>query len=367
MEKFMNFIKNKPYISAFIVLFTTILLYSTLVVTKKYESKAVINLTDKSSNSISAAAAFLGISTGSNDYMKDIKSLESFISSESLFEKIDSQYNLRNLYSDSSYVNFYERLFSFDYKEEFIERFATNTRFFYDIDFNVIEISFISHSSDFSNKVLNSIIKELENVINKQNKFMVDNELKFIKKEVNSKLSDLNNASDGILKFQERFSIFNPDNDIKKELSFLFELDKQILEQGIELKNKKKFMHKKNPEIVKLRNSLYNLKAKRKEFHKKLLGEGSNKASLNQLIFSYKKLEEDLRLKSEIYAQTLITFEKLKIDSVKKNKILSVIIKPTHEEMPYFPNYSTFVPLVFLLLLLSLFIVKSILAIVKEH
>lgn len=361
----MKFLMKNLFMSAYGFMLVLIIGYASFIINKKYESKSILSLKDSSSKNMPNPMLLLGLANTDNNLMKDVKSLESFIQTEPFYNEIDSKFNISEVYKDSSKSNFYEKLSNSSYKEEFLEKFASDTTFYYDVDYNVIELSFESHDAEFSKKILDQIILSLEKEINKINARFIKDELTFIQEEAQKNLEKLEAHKKEIIAFQDKHNLFNPQTDIEKELSFLTELEGKLLSQSVEYSNKKKYMNKKNPELIKLRNSIYNLKKKHKEYKNKLLGD--NKLTLNNLMSTYSQMEADLSLKSEIYKQSVLTLESLKIDAIKKNKVLEIIVEPRIEERPLFPNLPTFIPIVAIFLLIVLFLIKSILSIIEDH
>lgn len=363
--KLKNILKFK-YIITYIVLFVGIISYSNIIAVEKYQSKSIIALENNDNKEMNAAMSMLGLGGTSGNYLRDIKSLEEFLKTEYFLKKLNDKFKIKDMYSDSRYTNFYERLSKDDYKEKYIEHFFNNLEFFYNPDYSVIELSYVSHNNILSSDILKFTISELENEINRLNKYKIKSELKFILTVVKQNKKEIEDIKASIYDYHKKYKIFNPEFNLEQKLLKLTSLETKYLEANLIFKEKSKYLSKSNPTMKKIKSRKYIL-GKQLKIAKSELFVGGSKKTLNELLFQYKELEADLLLKTEIYQKSILKLEATKMDVMKKNKILTIITEPSIEDMPYFPNNKELIPAILVLLLLVIFILKSIINIIREH
>jgi capsule polysaccharide export protein KpsE/RkpR len=364
--KIIKKISEFKYIMLFITLFVGIMFYSNVIAVKKYQSKSIIALENNDNKEMNAAMSLLGLGSSSGNYLRDVKSLEEFLKTGYFLKRLNEKFKIKELYSNPEYTNFYERLSKNDYKEKYIERFFNNLEFFYNPDYSVIELSYVSHNNQLSADILAFTIQELESEINRLNKQKINLELKFVTKVVKQNKVSISKIQKDIRNYHKKYKIFNPEFNLEQKLTKLATLEEKNLEVSILYKEKSKFLSKSNPSLKKLKNKKYIL-GRQLKIAKSQLFVGGSKKTLNELLFTYKELEGNLLLKTEIYQKSVLKLEATKLDVMKKNKILTVITAPSVEEMPYFPNNNELIPTILVLLLLLIFILKSIISIIREH
>jgi len=364
--KIIRKILEYKYIMLFITSFVTIMFYTNVIAVNKYQSKSIIALENNDNKEMNAAMSLLGIGGSNGNYLRDVKSLEEFLKTEYFLKKINDKFGIKELYSNPDYTNFYERLSKDDYKEKYIERFFNNLEFFYNPDYSVIELTYVSHNNKLSAEILTFIITELEEEINRLNKYKINLELKFIKRVVKQHRENISIIQSNIRNYHKKYKIFNPEFNLEQKLSKLAILEERNLETSILYKEKSKFLSKTNPTLKKLKNKRNILKRQLK-IAKSQLFVGGSKKTLNELLFTYKELEANLLLKSDIYQKSVLKLESTKLDAMKRNKILTVITQPSVEDMPFFPNNNELIPTLLVLLVLLIFIFKSVIGIINEH
>jgi len=352
------------FIISFFVIFGLVLYYLYFFSVTKYQSSSVITLIEKDNN-LNQTFNMLGIQNN-NDYLKDIHSLELFLSSENFFKKVDKKFNLRNYYTSKEHNNFYERLSSNSYKEEFLNRFQKDINFFFNPDYNTIVLSFIYDDKILVKDILKYMIHLLEEEINIKNKINIRKELKYINKEIIEKKIYIKNIENKIINFQNKFNIFDPEKNLEIEFLKISKLKEEILNLDIQYKNLSSYMSITNPDLIKIKNKLNLLKLKQKTLEKKLLG-NNNIDDIKKIIFKFKKLKNELELQNKLFAQIMLNYEKLKLDLLKNSKSIKIILEPNKPEKPFFPNYIDIIPMLLFVLVFFLLSIKYSLMIIEEH
>jgi capsular polysaccharide transport system permease protein len=116
-----------------------------------------------------------------------------------------------------------------------------------------------------------------------------------------------------------------------------------------------------------LKANISDLKTASKRLKEELSGNLKPNIKLNTAVFDYKVLENEMEFAKEVYKETLINQEKLKIEVSQNAKHLSIVTKPTKPDTYTYPDKIWDIFTLILVLVFFYTIVMTAIAIVRDH
>jgi len=354
----------------FSVLFILSTGYIVLLETEQYESNAITLLKDlEKKQTMDLGTVLLGQTSST---MQDSKILELYIRSHEMFNYIDNEYNLTSHYS-SDELDFAQKLYLNTFipfykanKKNILEKYNENLQIIYDDPSGTLGLTFIHTDARIGKNILTSIIHHAEEIINKFSKENASIALKFIEQQKEEKRALFTGAIKELIDYQNKHHTIDPSLDVERKITILTELEMELVKNEVEYGTKLKTFNPNSRDIKMLRENIRNLITSIKRVKKELSGEKQGK-ELNANVFAFKLLKSDMEFSKEVYRQTLINQEELKIEVAQQSKHLIVVAKPTLADDYTYPNkpWDMFTVLILFLFIYSILMV--IIGIIRNH
>ncbi len=354
----------------FVTLFLLAVTYIVTIESERYESKSITLLKDLSKKqTVNLSEMLLG--QGSST-MQDSKVLELYIRSNEMFSYIDSRFDLTKHYI-SDELDFAQRLYpdsNIPYfranKQHIIEKYNQDLHVVYDDPSGTLELTFVHTDPKIAQSILQSIIKRSEEIINQFAKENAQIALRFIEKQRQEKRKLFVEAIKKLIDYQNSHHTIDPSLDVERKITILTELETELVKSEVEYATKLKTFNPNSREVKMLKENIRNIRASIARVKKQLSGTKQGK-ELNANVFEFQLLKSDMEFAKEVYRQTLINQEEVKIEVAQKAKHLIVVAKPTLADDYTYPNklWDVFTILVVLLFIYS--IVSTIIGIIHNH
>ena len=354
----------------FIILFISLSLYITSIESERYESTAITLLKDlEKKQKISLSEVLLG--QGSST-LQDSKLLELYIRSYEMYDYLDHIYHLSAYYSSKS-LDPLHRLYPDTLfpslqknKANLLHRYNEDLITVYDDPSGTLKLSFIHTDPQKAQQILQSIIQHAEETINTFARENATIALQFIKKQRKEKRKLFIEAIKKLIAYQNRHHTIDPNVDVERKITILGELETELVKNEVEYATKLKTFNPNSREVKMLSENIRNVKRSIARVKKELSG-SSNSEELNANVFEFELLKSDMEFAKEIYRQTLINQEEIKIEVAQKAKHLVIVAKPTLPDDYSYPNKLWDIFTLFILLSLLYGIVVAILSIIENH
>ncbi|BAF72684.1 capsule polysaccharide export system inner membrane protein [Sulfurovum sp. NBC37-1] len=354
----------------FVLVFLSVSYYIVSVETERYESTSITLLKDISKKqTIEMSNMFLGQISST---MQDSKVLELYIRSPEMFNYIDSEYNLSKHYV-SDELDFAQRLYKDSSipiyranKKNIINKYNEDLIVFYDDPSGTLELTFIHTDPETAQRILRSIIRRAEEIINYFVRENAKIALSFIEKQREEKRKSFMDAIKNLIIYQNKHSTIDPSLDVERKITILAELETELVKSEVEYNTKIRTFNPNSREMKLLQSTIGNLRHSIKRVDKELAG-NTKGAELNANVFEFKLLKSDMEFAKEVYRQTLINQEEMKIEVAQKSKHLIVVSRPTLPDDYDYPNKPWDI---FTLLMVFFFIysiIVAMMAIVENH
>ena len=337
---------------------------------ERYESTSIALLKDlEKKQKISLSDMLLG--QGSSTF-QDSKVLELYIRSHEMYDYLDDYFNLSEYYC-SDQLDFAQRLYPetiFPFRKKtrtnLLAKFNENLIVIYDEPSGTLKISFIHTNPRMARNILTAIIKHAEEIINSFARENAKIALEFIEKQRRDKRKKFIEAIRKLIEYQNKHHTIDPSVDVERKIAILGQLETELIKSEVEYATKRKTFNPNSREIKMMRNNINNLKRSINRVTKELSGNGKNE-ELNINVFEFQLLKSDMEFAKEVYRQTLINQEEIKIEVAQKAKHLVIVAKPTLSDDYSYPNklWDIFTLFVFLVSLYGIII--AIISIIENH
>ena len=354
----------------FIILFISLSIYIISIESERYESKSITLLKDlanKQKMSLSEVLLGQGSST-----LQDSKVLELYIRSHEMYNYLDNIYHLSEYYSSDD-LDFAQRLstdallpFWKKTKANLLRKYNEDLIVIYDDPSGTLELSFIHTDPKKAQEILKSVIAHAEEIINAFARENAKIALQFIEKQRKEKRKLFIEAIKKLIAYQNKHHTIDPSVDVERKISILGELETELVKNEVEYATKLKTYNPNSREVKMLSENIRNVKRSIARVKKELSGSG-NTEELNANVFEFELLKSDMEFAKEVYRQTLINQEEIKIEVAQKSKHLVIVAKPTLPDDYSYPNKLWDIFTLFILLSLLYGIVVAILSIIENH
>jgi len=346
----------------FLLLFVVGAIYILFIKSELYLSNA--NVVIKNLNNKTVAVNGLSFLMPSNSVQQDIFIIQKYLESFDELNKLDKKFNLKKHYS-SNEVDIVDRLKPWSTKEDFLNLYKKRLVYIYDQATGLITIGFLHTNPKTSYEIVKELINDANYAINKINKTIIEKQLEYIKKEVQKNKEELEKAIKRLEHFQNIHTIIDPMKTAESEFALLSNLKAQLIQKKAELNSLLQYMNPNSFEVKRLKHEIAGIKTTINKLKKSLAN--PNKKALNVYIFEYERLKNLVEFNKELYKQSLLQLEQLKVQANENSKILLEVTKPFIPQGYVYPEKFKDIITLTLILLFLYGIVSLVQAIIKEH
>ena len=304
------------------------------------------------------------LSPGTSTSREDALLLKKFIHSPELLHLLDEKLDLRKHYS-SPQLDFIRRLSGSASKKGFLEFYRKIVSIDIESDSNIVTLKVLAFNPSMAFKVTNLILANSESFINRISKRLAEEQVDFVRQEVERAENNLRKAKDSILAFQNRKTLVNPESDIESKVAAITAMQTEIMQKKASLKELKGFLREDTFQVTSLVNQIVALESQVEEEKKQLTG--SAEVSLNQVMVEFQNLSMDLEFSENAYKSAYTSLQTSHVDASRKLKHMVVISNSGESDEPAYPRrlYSLVTSIVVLLLVYG--IAKLIVATINDH
>lgn len=363
---------NKMLQILFSIIFVISAIYIFKYETERYESRAVVALKDlaKKQAMDSLGSMFM---TGVSEDTQSSKLLELYIKSHEMYDFLEYRFQLSQYYA-SDKIDRLNRLYegatlkSYEANQEnFLEKYNEDLIVTYDESTGTLAIDYANADRNTSKEILQAIVDRSADVINQFEKANARVALGFIKKQVEENQAAFIESIKEMMKYQNKNLTIDPNLDVQMQNTIIANLESELMQKEVEYNSKAKFFNKNTYEMRLLKDTMVNIRKNIDKIKRKMTGQGTKKKELNENVFDFELLKNEMEFNKEIYRQSLINQEELEIEVSQNAKNLLTITTPiVSEDYTYPAKYKdTFTILLILAFLYG--IIMTILTILKDH
>ncbi len=356
----------------FVLIFIVIGGYIIYLQTEKYESVSITLLKDLSKKQqMDIGSALLG-QTPNN--MQDSKVLELYMRSYEMYNFLDHIYHLSQYYT-SQRVDQLQRLYKDARlpifranRENLIKKYNQDLSVVFNESSGTLSLAFLHADRNTSQQILQSIIDHSEVIINQFSKENAQVALRFIQDQREENKALFINSIKSLIAYQNKHNTIDPNIDVESKSAILATLESEKIQKEVEYSSKLKYMNQDTYEMKLLKDTIQNIISKIANIKSQMAGSTGDKGSeLNTNVFDFELLKNEMEFNKEIYRQTLINQEELKIEVNQNAKHLIVISRPTLADGYSYPDKPWSIMTLLIVLLFSYSIIVTIFMIIRDH
>ena len=351
-ELFQIIWNNRFFIAKIVLGITILTAIISFILPKTYTSESVIVPVTKSSSGsgLSAIAAMAGLPVGGDQATANVVAV---LNSNTLRERVVKDLNLLDeILKDK------KSEFKRPYQEAGI-RLKSNIKINEDKKTGTIKIEVDWKDPDIAQKINESIIKNLRQILNEKSFTVAKMNRIFYENELNKTLESLKLAMNKLNEYQKTKKVIMPEQQLQSQLALYGSLISEKIELEGKLRNLSNIYNPEAPQIKEIQTRLAYINQKISEIE----GEINTKSPIStektlEALPDYMQLYlqvQQLKGKYEVLTKLL---DQSRLDELKENLYVEVIDNPTYPEKPSKPKKKLMVAVAFVSsLFLAIFIV----------
>ncbi|MBQ0732593.1 MAG: lipopolysaccharide biosynthesis protein, partial [Oleispira antarctica] len=175
----------------------------------------------------------------------------------------------------------------------------------------------------------------------------------------------LTKSQSALISFQDKFKLYSPEQQSGALLTAINGIESSIITEETELKSLLAFMRDDAPEVKAKNIRVASLREQLAQEKQRLTSD--DQQSLNKINVNYQEIKLNSELAADLYKSALAGLEVVRAEAYRKLKHLLVIEQPALAQEDKYPRRIHSILTWFIVLLLSYFIGRLILSIIKEH
>ncbi|WP_298774418.1 lipopolysaccharide biosynthesis protein [uncultured Shewanella sp.] len=339
-----------------------VIIYFSIIASPRYVSQTQFIVKQSSSNEL----PLLGLASlgSSSPNMRDALILQEYIHSAEMALALNEKLALKSHYQNTQWDKV-SRLNQSSTQEDFIQYYQEHLSVHYDDLSEILTVEIQGYTPEYALKLTQTLLAISEQFINRLGEKMATQQMQYAEEEVTRAYKQLKAEQMKLIKFQDTAKLFNPEQQSSALLNAMNQLASQIMTQQAELKSLSAYMRSDASEIVAKKYQIEALEKQLEQEKQKLIQ--PDQPSLNKVSLTFKEIELNTQLATDLYQSALASLEKTRSEAFKKLKHLLVVEQPRIAQDNLYPKRLYNIITWFVVLILIYLIGKLIIAIVKEH
>jgi len=336
--------------------------YYLVIASPRYVSQAqfVVKEAGGQDSSLLGLSGLGAVSPG----MRDALILQTFLQSREMATALDEAVSLKAHYERSDWDSL-SKLASDSTIENYVEYYQDHVQVVHDELSDVLMVEVQTFDADYSLTVAEALLSISEKFINNLGNKMANEQMGYAQKEVERSYTILGKNQSELINFQDKFKLYSPEQQSGALLAAINGIESAIITEETELKSLLAFMRKDAPEVKAKRIRVTALREQLTQEKKRLTSE--DQQSLNKINNNYQEIKLNTELAADLYKSALAGLEVVRAEAYRKLKHLLVIEYPALAQEDKYPRRIHSILTWFIVLLLTYFIGRLILSIIKEH
>jgi capsular polysaccharide transport system permease protein len=345
--------------------------YSLLFYDSMYISSSTFTIKSNSTDqSIETPSPLTFLGGGDN---MDLNTASAYIQSLDMFYILDRKLSLINHYSDHDIVS---SLSDNPTQSEIADYWNSIIEVNIDSESSLMQLHVRAFSPEFSQKLSQSILDELDSFINGMNEKMTLDSIRSARVEVDKAKKNIDNISEKIRIFRDQNTFIDPSSEASNILGIISNLENLITQAKAELAQKRAYLREDSVDIISLKTKISSLDQEVSSLRSRIALRDTNAVSneshdfanvLTRTLSEFEQLNLEYQFAQKILESSLNNLESARQLSLNKSKYLITIDKPKIPDeslwpRPFVATVVTFVLSIFVLSALSLLI-----AAIKDH
>ncbi|WP_299031801.1 hypothetical protein [uncultured Sulfitobacter sp.] len=323
--------------------------YLYTVAVDQYASKVGFSVRREDANS--ALGVLSGLTSISNSSSSDTDILFEFIQSQKLVLDIDSDLDLRAIWSKPE-EDFVFAIPDEASVEELVDYWNRMVRISYGAGSGLIEVEVLAFDPDDATAISQILFEKSSQMINELSDIARQDSIRYAREELDEALERLKDARAVVTRFRNVNQIVNPEIDIQTQAGLLGNLQNQQAQTLIEIDLLQGTVSNTDPRMVQATRRLEVIENRIAQERRKLGVGGTSEdgTAFADLLGDYERLVVDREFAENSYVSALATYDGALAESRRKTRYLAAYMEPTLAETPAYPKRLTLLALVTLFL-----------------
>lgn len=324
-------------------------IYLYVVAVDQYTSK--VGFSVRREGNSSGLALLSGLTSLSNSSSSDTDILYEFIQSQKLVRDIESDLDLRGLWSKPQR----DVVFAINPDasvEELVAYWNRMVRISYGAGSGLIEVEVLAFDPDDATSISRTLFDKSSQMINELSDIARKDSIRYAREELDEALERLKDARAVVTRFRNVNQIVNPEIDIQTQAGLLGNLQNQQAQTLIEIDLLQGTVSDVDPRMVQAIRRLEVIENRIRQERRKLGvgGQAEDGTAFADLLGDYERLVVDREFAEKSYVTALATHDGALAESRRKTRYLAAYMEPTLAETAAYPKRLTLLALVTLFL-----------------
>lgn len=295
-----------------------------------------------------------GITELSGSSSSDTDILFEFLQSQKLVRDIDTQLDLRAIWSKAEN----DPVFAYDTSgtiEDLLEHWLRKVKVYYDTGTGLMELRVLAFDPNDANKIAEAVFAESSSMINELNAIAREDAIRYAREELETALERLRQARQVLTQFRNRNQIVDPTVDLQSQAGLLGSLEAELANSLIELDLLEETSRAGDPRIVQAERRVRVIE-ERIDAERKKLGFGSGAEDgefLANLVGEFERLVVDREFAETAYVSALAAYDASLAEARRQSRYLAAHVLPTLAERAEYPRRELVLSMIGLFLLLG--------------
>lgn len=315
--------------------------------TNQYASYVAFSVRNEQASS--ALEILGGITQLSGSSSSDTDILYEFIQSQELVAKIDTDLDLRTLWSKPGHSA--DPLFTYQPPgtiEDLLDYWGRMVQISYDAASGLIELRVLAFDPNDARNIAERIYAECTAMINQLSDIAREDAISYARLDLDSAVEQLKVARAAITAFRNTNQIVDPTLDIRDQMGLLNTLQQQLGAAMVELDILRETTRADDPRITQTERKIRVIENRIEEERRKVgIGTGAEGGEVfADLVGDYERLIVDLQFAEQSYTAAQATYNGALAEAKRQSRYLAAHIRPTLAEKSQFPQRPTILALV---------------------
>lgn len=350
------------FLILFIIPVALVAVYEYIYASNRFESTAIVYITEESTQTSPLDLTLLGITNAGSS--RDILVLKNFVESHALLKKFDTELGLRKHFSNPA-IDELSRLPEDASDEDYYDYYLKRVSAEFDDEAQLLTFSVRTFDAEYSQKLLQFILKESQVFIDRLNANVSESQLNFFNKEVKKSEIALAKEKAKLRKFQKENKFLSTEVATQAIIGTISALEQSLAQKKSELNSRASQLGKNSPTLRRLRSEIAAVEAQIKISNDRLAS--GKVGSLSELDAQFRDFTLLIEFKTLRYKANLDALAKAQVEAARRLRFLTIVSPPTKADESLFPNRPYIIVTAAMIALMIYFIFSILIAVIREH
>ena len=365
---------KRPFTLFVLTPFFLFAFYQIVIASPRYESQARLIVREPDGMATLDPAMALMSGFGVSGANSDTELVKVFIHSNDMMDYLENTLKIKDHFSNNEH-DYFSRLSDDASRESLFNYYSDKITVEIDDESQVVSIFVQAFDPAFAHLMSKTIVDHAEWYINEIGHNLAKKQLEFVKLEHLKVEQRLQTAKSGLISFQRRHDLLDPEAEGMALQQITYQLEGKIAAQLTELRALKSSMSENASQVIQARSQLESMQQQLEKERSRLtsqnpsvegLPEDEKNLSVSQILAKFSDYKINMELALQAYTSSQVSLEKSRIEAYRQLKYLVTVETPTIPEEAKYPQVFYNISLILAVILMLFGIGRILLATVAE-